>query len=104
MNEYRRFRPTGRGVRKSGVVVCPIEFGSQHRHMRPLIVSIPRTCGNSVKRNRLKRILKHSLKTYLGSLPEGKGLWIRLLRQHKIQNPVTPQYWNRVLEQANLSN
>lgn len=63
----------------------------------PLLISIPRTCGNAVLRNKWKRLVKEWFYSEgLNTIP-GQNIWIRYNRTKTLKKPLTYKEWAKML-------
>ena len=67
--------------------------------VKPLLVTIPRTAGNAVLRNRWKRIIKEWHRAEGLSISPRQSLWIRFNRNKKLNQPIQTQDWAPFLSQ-----
>jgi ribonuclease P protein component len=67
--------------------------------VKPLLVTIPRTAGNAVLRNRWKRIIKEWHRSEGLSISPRQSLWIRFNRNKKLSQPIQTQDWAPFLSQ-----
>lgn len=67
--------------------------------VKPLLVTIPRTAGNAVLRNRWKRIIKEWHRSEGLSISPRQSLWIRFNRNKKLLQPIQTQDWAPFLSQ-----
>lgn len=92
------FNTKGPTQRKGPLFVAPVEINDRRRKQklskknRELIISIPRACGNAVRRNRLKRIFRAEL---LGQTQV--DLWIRLQHKFRLKPKILRSDWAQEL-------
>ena len=84
-------------VRSGPLAASWVQLSPETEFQSALIVSVPRTCGNAVQRNRFRRIgrgyfLKLS-KRDGWKLPE-KALWIRVNRRFRFDRKMQSRDWD----------
>ncbi len=108
------FRPISRSRAVGPLLVAPVEVIPERRHEAckkiPLVISVPRSCGTAVQRNRFKRIVKavaqEKLKTEkLEAQQEEKAgpknfIWIRLTNKHRLNRRAQMAEWRAHLNAA----
>lgn len=99
MNFHSWFRPIARGSREDSLITTRIEIAPEKLAMwkRPrAVITVPRTCGTAVQRNRLRRVLR----SHLREKGDVGHLWIRLLGQHKLEKKILLRDWQPIVERA----
>ena len=105
------FRSEGKYSRSGSLVVSlvsisdlaklPEEALLKRQTRRSLVISVPRVCGSAVQRNRFRRIVRAQLKKHLkATLPEKKGLWIRLQNDYRLPRNIHWEQWSLPIENA----
>ena len=100
---HERFRILKRGSSFSSLFhMSQIEWiNNTHKKdlVNPLLVTIPRTAGNAVLRNRWKRIIKEWHRSEGLSISPRQSLWIRFNRNKKLNQSIQTQDWAPFLSQ-----
>lgn len=101
------FRPCAPSKRSGSLLFCGVEIQNNKIKEDAIIISIPKSCGNAVLRNRFRRMIKGFLKRKLqhASPPwsQDKGIWIRLTKGFVIPKRVVLADWKADLEKILLS-
>jgi ribonuclease P protein component len=99
------FQPSDRVVRAAKTFTSIVEISKTKRVWPDVIVSVPRTAGKAVQRNRLRRVIKEQLKPdEHRSVPTNqndgtqyssprKALWIRIKPQIKLPRVIVAKDW-----------
>jgi RNase P protein component len=104
-SKHRWFQVTGASVRVGILSAAWVDVVEDHElgenQGKPVIISLPKTCGSAVLRNKFRRICKG----YFSGLSEEEGwasarkaLWIRMDRRHRLQKKVIQADWKPQLE------
>ena len=103
------FRPLRRPQSIGPLLVAAAEIIPERQALKslniPLVISVPRSCGNAVRRNRFKRMVKAYAKDQLKTqnakeAPSKNILWIRLLNKHRLDRKIRLPEWEFSLEAA----
>jgi len=116
------FRPSARAIKVGDLMVSPIEISPVKRATTKrtlntqdfwIVLSVPKACGNAVRRNRFRRIVKNFVITEMagGSVPKNqndhdsskasqKAVWIRLSNRHRLNANIQIADWKASLEKA----
>ncbi len=91
------FKPLNRGWRVGPLSMVRIEIASQGRRpARNVVITVPSICGNSVKRNRFRRVVRE----YISSQTDGVDvvLWIRLSAKFRLGKKIVLADWKDALD------
>jgi RNase P protein component len=101
------FRPEGRPQRVAGFVAGKIILLDENKIKNPkkhLVISIPKSSGNAVRRNKLKRKIRSFLelarKNDLNKTQEAKQfpVWVRLRGEFRIPEKIGLDFWKQDLK------
>jgi ribonuclease P protein component len=99
------FQPSDRVVRAARTYASVVEISKTKRAFPEVIVSVPRSAGKAVQRNRLRRVIKEHIKldehrTVPTIQNDGvhyssprKALWIRIKPQVKLPRAILAKDW-----------
>lgn len=96
-NGRAKKRPEKFKIIKSAGHVATVRWLNQ-ADARPLLITIPRTAGNAVLRNRWKRLIKQWFYSEGLKVIPGQNIWIRFKKYKALQKPIQYAQWAQTLQ------
>ncbi len=79
----------------SAIQVSQSRLDQKSKDGGEIVITVPRACGNAVKRNKLKRIIREEL-----SKRAKKDLWIRLQSNFRLRSKICLSDWREAIKKA----
>lgn len=95
------FSPRQRPVKSGPFIAARVEIADPRKQTskrKKLIVSLPSSSGNAVKRNRFRREIRTYFEKQHDTPLKGEGIWIRFKAGFKISNEIGTDSWKKDLE------